>query len=324
MGETKEPELKENHALVAIKRIGICGTDLHAFTGNQPFFTYPRILGHELAGEVLAAGPEVVHVTKGNRVVVMPYLNCGKCKACRNGKTNCCINLKVLGVHIDGGMQEILSVPSDNLIPVNELSLDQAAIIEPLSIGAHALNRAKVVRGESIVVVGCGPIGLGIMKFARLLGVKVIAVDINPDRLAYAGEHIGIKFLVNAKEDPVAQIKELTNGDLADTVFDATGNKTALESGIDFVGHGGRYVLVGLFKGDLQFNHPTIHSKEISIICSRNATFTDFHQVMDVLYEEGFPIDSYITHRAPFERMIDHFNGWLEPENGVIKAMVSL
>lgn len=323
-GEKDLPVAGAGEALIDIKRIGICGTDLHAFKGDQPFFTYPRILGHELSGTVNSVDSSVANVKVGDRVVVVPYLNCGNCVACRNDKTNCCTQLKVLGVHVDGGMQEQIAVPAEFLIPVNELSLDQAALIEPLAIGAHALFRSKIVSGETLVVVGCGPIGLGLMKLAQLLGNKVIAIDVNPDRLTYAKEKLGIEHTVNGRKDPVAQVEAITNGDLAGAVFDATGNKAALDSGVQYMAHGGQYILVGLLKGDLQFYHPDIHAKEASILCSRNATFTDFHQVIDVLYDGNFPVDSFITHRAPFDRMIDHFSGWLEPENGVIKAMVTI
>lgn len=324
LGEKEAPEVKEGEVLVDIKRIGICGTDLHAFRGNQAFFTYPRILGHELSGIVNTVNSLSATVKPGDRVVVVPYINCGECIACRSGKTNCCAKLQVLGVHTDGGMQEQISVPAELLIPVNDLSLDEAAIIEPLAIGAHGLFRAKLQGSETIVVVGCGPIGLGLMKLAQLLGHKVIAVDVNPDRLLYAEQQIGIEHTVNALEDPLSVVLDLTDGDLATSVFDATGNKTALENGLQYVAHGGQYILVGLSKGDLQFHHPLLHAREAAILSSRNATFTDFHQVIDVLYDDNFPVDSFITHRAPFDRMIDHFNGWLEPENGVIKAMVHL
>ncbi|MCB0632969.1 MAG: zinc-binding alcohol dehydrogenase family protein [Lewinella sp.] len=324
MGEKEAPVPNAGEVLLQIKRIGICGTDLHAFAGNQPFFTYPRILGHELAAEVKSIGSDVTNIKAGDRVVVMPYLSCGTCIACRNRKTNCCTQMKVLGVHVDGGMQEQITVPADLLIVVNDLSLDQLAVIEPLAIGAHALFRAKLTAGETIVVVGCGPIGLGLMKLAQLQELRVIAMDVNPDRLSYAREQLGIEHVIIANDDAVQKVSDITKGDLATAVFDATGNKAALESGIKYMAHGGQYILVGLNKGELTFHHPSIHAKESSILCSRNATFADFHQVIDVLYSGSFPIESFITHRAPFDRMIDHFQGWLEPENGVIKAMVEL
>ncbi|MEN0048423.1 MAG: zinc-binding alcohol dehydrogenase family protein [Bacteroidota bacterium] len=322
--EKKAPNYQKGEALLQIKTIGICGTDLHAYAGNQAFFTYPRILGHELGAQVLATGNGVSNVREGDKVVIMPYISCGKCIACRNGKTNCCTNIKVLGVHTDGGMQERITVPADILLSVNELSYEEIAIIEPLAIGAHAIRRADVKAGEYIVVVGCGPIGLGIMKLAQIQGAKVIAVDVVEARLAFAKEEIGVDFVVNALKNPIEQISEITNGDLATAVFDASGNKRALESGPDYMSHGGRYVLVGLSKGELTYKHPSIHAKETTLMCSRNATLEDFELVIDCLKTGEFPTDAFVTHRVPFEKMIEHFDGWLDPEAGVIKAMVSV
>lgn len=322
--EKDAPPFKSHEALLEIKTIGICGTDLHAYAGNQPFFKYPRILGHELGAQIIEVGEKVSHVKAGDKVVIMPYLSCGKCIACRKGKTNCCTNIEVLGVHTDGGMQECIAVPGNILLPVNDLSFPEIAIIEPLAIGAHAIRRADLVPGEFVVVVGCGPIGLGIMKLAQLAGAKVIAVDVVEKRLEFAKEKIGVDFVVNAKEKPIEVISAITDGDLANAVFDASGNKFALESGPNYMAHGGRYVLVGLYKGELTFRHPAIHAKETSLLCSRNATFEDFKRVIEVLQAGQFPTDAFVTHKAPFEEMIDHFENWLDPEAGVIKAMVLL
>ena len=320
--EKPEPGAKTGEALVKIKKVGICGTDLHAYAGNQAFFTYPRILGHELAAEVLEIGDNDQGIAVGDKVVIMPYLSCGKCVACRHGKTNCCSRLEVLGVHTDGGMQEIVSLPVEILIPAPDLTLEEMAIVEPLSIGDHAIRRAQLSPGETIVVIGCGPIGLGLMKMAQLAGARVIAIDINDQRLEYAKTKIGVDIIVNATEDPLAEVKELTNGDLATAVFDATGHKGALESGIDYMAHGGRYVFVGLSKGYLSFSHPVIHAKEATLMCSRNATPEDFKHVISVLETGNFPTGSFITHQVPFTEMIDRFDSWINPETGVIKAMV--
>ena len=320
--EKEEPAPKAGEVLVKIKKVGICGTDLHAYAGNQAFFTYPRILGHELAAEVLDVPQQSGGIKVGDQVVIMPYLSCGKCVACRQGKTNCCSHLQVLGVHTDGGMQEIVSLPPEILIPAPGLTLEQMAVVEPLSIGDHAIRRAQLIPGETVVVIGCGPIGLGIMKLAQLAGARVIAVDINEQRLEYAKNRIGVDITVNASEDPVKEVEELTNGDLATAVFDATGHKGALEFGINYMSHGGRYVLVGLSKADLMFNHPTIHAKETTLMCSRNATMEDFKHVISVLKTGDFPIESFVTHRVPFTEMIGQFDNWVDPENGVIKAMV--
>ncbi|NKI27863.1 zinc-binding alcohol dehydrogenase family protein [Arenibacter sp. 6A1] len=318
--EKESPIRKSGEALLKINRVGICGTDLHAYSGNQPFFTYPRILGHELAAQIMEIEDNSKGIKVGDKVVVMPYLSCGECIACRNGKTNCCTQIQVLGIHTDGGMQEQISVPISILLPANNLSDNQMSIVEPLAIGAHAIKRAQLAKGETIVVVGCGPIGIGIMKLAQLEGAKVIAVDMNQDRLHYAKEKIGVDYIVNANNDAIKQISEITNGELATVVFDATGHKGALELGPSYMAHGGRYVLVGLSKGELTFKHPEIHAKETTLLCSRNAMVVDFEYVISMI--DQFPTDSFITHIVHFSEMKEHFNNWLDPSTGVIKATI--
>lgn len=320
--EKAEPSRNKGEATLRVKKVGICGTDLHAYAGNQAFFTYPRILGHELATEVVEIDENPQGIKAGDNVVVMPYVSCGICIACRNGKTNCCTNIKVLGVHTDGGMQEHIVVPVNLLIPAQQLTDNQMAIVEPLAIGAHAIRRSEVKTGETIVVVGCGPIGIGIMKLAQIAGAKVIAIDMNQQRLDYAKNDIGVDHVVLGGKDAVEKVSEITGGDLSTAVFDATGQKGALESGTDYMSHGGRYVLVGLSKGELVFTHPKIHAKETTIICSRNATLEDFEHVISILEQGKFPIDSFITHNVPYTDMIANFDGWLDPANGVIKATV--
>ncbi|MDY7396909.1 zinc-binding alcohol dehydrogenase family protein [Aureibaculum sp. 2210JD6-5] len=319
--EKENPVKKENEALLQVNKVGICGTDLHAYSGNQAFFTYPRILGHELATEVVEIGENEKGIKAGDRVVIMPYISCGNCIACRNGKTNCCTNIKVLGVHTDGGMQEQITVPTNILLPANHLSDNEMAIVEPLAIGAHAVRRADIKKDEFVVVVGCGPIGIGIMKLAQIEGAKVIALDMNDGRLQYAKEKIGVDYIVNVGNDPVKQILEITNGELATAVFDASGHKGALEAGPNYMAHGGRFVLVGLSKGELTYNHPAVHAKEMTLMCSRNATTEDFEHVINVL--DQFPTESFITHNVDYKDMIANFDSWLNPETGVIKATVN-
>ena len=319
--EKEVPDPKENEALLKIKKVGICGTDLHAYLGNQAFFTYPRILGHELCAEIEQIGTNDKGLSVGDKVVVMPYLSCGECIACLHGKTNCCSNIKVLGVHTDGGMQEKIAVPIDILIPVNDLTDNQVAIIEPLAIGAHAINRAQIRSGECVAVMGCGPIGIGILKQVQMLGAKVIAIDINPDRLAYAKERIGCDYVVDASgDDPIGEVAKITQNDMCTAVFDATGAKRPLEGGPDFMAHGGRFVLVGLSKGDLTYNHPKIHAKETTIMCSRNATLEDFEQVIRSI--DQFPTDEFVNEEVSFLNMISTFDSWTQPDSGIIKAVV--
>ncbi len=319
--EKEAPVRKENEALLQINKVGICGTDLHAYAGNQAYFEYPKILGHELASQVMVIGENDKGIKIGDKVVVMPYVSCGVCFACNKGKTNCCENITVLGVHADGGMQEQISVPIDVLLPANHLSDDQMAIVEPLAIGAHAIRRSGIVPDETVAVVGCGPIGIGIMKLAQIAGAKVIALDTNTQRLNYAKDKIGVDHVVNAGDNALREVTEITNGDLCAVVFDASGNKNALEACPDYMSHGGRFVLVGLSKGELTYLHPKVHAKEMTLLCSRNATQEDFEHVMSIL--DQFPTSSFITHNVPFIEMIEHFDSWLDPATGVIKAMVN-
>ncbi|MEL6925133.1 MAG: alcohol dehydrogenase catalytic domain-containing protein, partial [Bacteroidota bacterium] len=196
LGEKEIPQRKEGEALLKILKVGICGTDLHAYAGNQPFFSYPRVLGHELAAEVIEIGPNAQGIKAGDQVIVMPYLSCGTCVACRYGKTNCCSQIQVLGVHTDGGMQQRIVVPVRILLPAAGLNASQMAIVEPLAIGAHAIRRANLKSDETIAVVGCGPIGIGIIKQAQLVGCRVIALDVNAKRLQYAREAICVTHTV--------------------------------------------------------------------------------------------------------------------------------
>ena len=322
--QAEKPALTPGNTIIKIKRIGICGTDLHAFEGTQPFFNYPRILGHELAGEIVetdgAPGFSV-----GEAVTFIPYFNCGKCIACRNNKPNCCTSIRVSGVHIDGGMSEYLSVPSYSLVHGNGLSFDELALVEMLSIGAHGIRRANVEPNETVLVVGAGPIGLGTMEFARIAGANVIALDINDGRLAFCREKLGVAHTINALNDNVLEkLAEITNGDMPTVIVDATGNLRAINTAFSYLAHGGRYVLVGLQKGDISFSHPEFHKREATLMSSRNATRADFEHVISSMKNGFIDPTTYITHRVAFGQVKDEFEGWLDPANGVIKAMVSV
>ena len=320
----EKPVLTKGHAIIKIKRIGICGTDLHAFEGTQPYFNYPRILGHELAGELVefhdAPGFEI-----GEKVTFIPYFNCGHCVACSIGKPNCCVNLNVCGVHIDGGMVEYLSVPSHLLINGHGLRYDELALVEPLAIGAHGIKRADVKPGESVLVIGAGPIGLSAMEFARIAGAQVIAMDINENRLQFCKQKLKVAHTINAlSPDVTEQLKVITNGDMPAVVIDATGNQKAINKAFEYMAHGGRYVLIGLQKGEVSFSHPEFHKREGTLMSSRNATRADFEHVVDSMKKGLVDPLTYITHRVNFDEVKDNFESWLKPETGVIKAMVTI
>ncbi|HZX59201.1 MAG TPA: zinc-binding alcohol dehydrogenase family protein [Mucilaginibacter sp.] len=319
-----EPVLTAGRTILKIKRIGICGTDLHAYEGTQPYFDYPRILGHELAAEIIEVDNAPGFKT-GEAVTIIPYFNCGTCIACRSGKPNCCVNLEVCGVHRDGGMVEYLSVPSYSLVHSDGLSFDELALVEPLAIGAHGVKRAGVNTGEFVLVIGAGPIGLGVMEFARIAGAKVIAMDVNESRLAFCKNKLKVEYLVNARSANVAeQLMDITNGDMPQAIIDATGNLHAINTAFQYMSPGGRYVLVGLQKENISFSHPKFHKVEGTLASSRNATRADFELVMSSLKNGLVDPLTYITHRVKFDELKDEFPNWLKPETGVIKAIVEM
>ena len=322
--ETERPLLEKDHAIIKIKRIGICGTDLHAFEGTQPFFSYPRVLGHELSGELV----EIDGATDfkiGEAVTFIPYFNCGECIACRANKPNCCVKMQVCGVHVDGGMREYISVPTRTLLHGEGLSFDELALVEPLAIGAHGVRRAAVQKDEVVLVIGAGPIGLGTMEFARIAGAKVIALDINDSRLAFCKDKLKVDHVVNALSSNVMeQLSAITDGDMPTVVIDATGSQKAINTAFQYMAHGARFVLIGLQKGEISFNHPEFHKRESTLMSSRNATAQDFEHVIQSMKKGLVNPTTYITHQVAFDAVEKEFTSWLDPKNGVIKAMVSL
>ena len=316
------PKPAGGHVLVRPRRVGICGTDYHIFEGKHPFLQYPRVMGHELAVEVVEA-PESAAFSAGDVCVVNPYISCGDCIACRAGKPNCCVNISVLGVHQDGGLTGLLSVPSVNLIRARGLSVDQCAAVEFLAIGAHAVRRGQVSGRDRVLVVGAGPIGLGVALFARLAGAEVTVLDQNAERAVSAQSIMGAAIL-QAGTDALEAVRAHTGGSGFDIVFDATGNQSAMERGFDFVTHGGRYVLVSVIKGTVMFSDPDFHRKELTLYGSRNATSDDFRQVIDAIREGDVPVDRLITHRTNLADAVYTIPVWATAKSGLIKALVEI
>jgi 2-desacetyl-2-hydroxyethyl bacteriochlorophyllide A dehydrogenase len=315
------PTRQPGEVLLRVKRVGVCGTDLHIFTGHQPYLDYPRVMGHELSGVVEEADADS-GLAPGEAVYVMPYLSCGSCIACRQGKTNCCTRIQVLGVHRDGAFTEFISVPARFVGRADGITLDQAAMLEFLAIGAHAVRRGEVKPGQRVLVVGAGPIGLGVMLFAKLGGAVVTAIDGRADRLAFAREHIGVDSAVALGEGDEAELSRLTQGEFFDLVFDATGSRQAMERGFRFIAHGGRYVLVSIVQGELSFSDPEFHKREATLLGSRNATTEDFETVMQAMRDGRVPDAALATHRLALADVPAGFPKLLDPNQGVIKALV--
>ena len=319
---SEKPIAKEGETLIKIERIGICGTDLHAYEGTQPFFNYPRVLGHELAATIVETNAK--GFLPNEAVTIIPYFNCGNCIACRMGNENCCVNINVFGVHIDGGMREFVVVPDSALLKSEGLSFDELALIEPLAISAHGVRRAAIKQGEFVLVVGAGPIGMGTMEFARIAGGQVIAMDVNEGRLNFCKEKLQIKHCINPlNEDAMEKLKQITNQDMPTVIIDASGNQKAINNAFQYLGHGGRFVLIGLQKGEIQFMHPEFHKRESTLMSSRNATKVDFQHAISCVKNKQISPLHYITHRVTFDEVVEQFESWLKPETGVIKAMIS-
>ena len=314
-------------ALVRIHRIGICGTDYSGYLGKMPFYSYPRIPGHELGVEVLAVGPGVTEVSPGDRCSVEPYINCQRCYSCRRGLTNCCEHHQTLGVMCDGGMCERMILPSRKLHVSRHLSYEQLALVETLAIGCHAVDRGGVRAGETVLVIGAGPIGLSAIEFVKAAGAVCVVLDINESRLAFCRDRLKVQHTLMAQPDggELAELQTLTEGRLADVVIDATGSTKSMSAALRFCAFGGRLVYVGITQQDLVFPHaPMMHRRELTLLGSRNALSRDFARIIRLIEDGTIDTVPWITHRASFDRLIAEFPDWLKPETGVIKAMVAL
>ena len=318
-----KPQRGAGDVLIQIRRVGICGTDYHIYAGLHPFLAYPRLIGHELSGTV-AETPADSQFTIGQTVAVNPYIACGACHACLNGKPNCCMAIAVLGVHKDGGMCEWLAVPEGNLLAVEGLSLDQAACVEFLAIGAHAVRRAGKMERRRALVIGAGPIGLATAIFAGIAGAAVTLVDRDADRLMLASAAIPVAATLLADDTLAAAVQTASDGAGFDVVFDATGNRTSMERGFGFAAHGGTYVFAGLVKDDITFADSEFHKRELTLMASRNALAVDFAHVIATIRSGQVPIALLLTHRTTMADVALDLPRWAHDKLGLIKALVEV
>jgi alcohol dehydrogenase len=324
LGEPARPAPGE--ALVRVHRVGICGSDISGFLGKMPFYSYPRIPGHELGVEVVAVGEGVTNVRPGDRCSVEPYMNCQQCAACRRGASNCCQNLKVLGVHTDGGMRPRFIVPARKLHKSEKLSLDQLALVETLAIGCHAVNRGAPKSDDHVLVIGAGPIGLSVIEFVKLSGATLTVLDLNDRRLAFCRETMGVKHTVLSTGDRDADVRavQAVTGELPTVIIDATGNQKSMNGSFHFAGHTGRVVFVGIGTFDVSFPDPLLHARELTVYASRNALPGDFERIIRLIEEGKIDTRPWITHRCGFDTLAENFPAYTKPETGVIKAMVEV
>lgn len=322
MKDTARPVRGGGEALLRVRGIGVCGTDYHAFRGKQPFFEYPRVLGHEIVAEIEDIAEDTPGFAKGDLVTVLPYISCGQCIACRNQRFNACEKLQVIGVHLDGAMREFLCVDVAQLVSAKGLTSDQAVVVEPLAISLHGVNRAEVRRDEWVLVLGAGPIGLGCMRFAKLAGARVIAADVNPTRLGFARSWAGVDEVVDARGDLPDQLRRATGGDLPLKAIDCTGSAEAMKGAFALAAAGGIVVYVSLVLSDISFHDPDFHKKELVLKGSRAATKTEFAEVIQCLRDGRVDASAFISHRAAFAQVLEAFPAWIKPESGVIKAVI--
>ena len=320
--QREKPKPAAHEVLIKPITAGICGTDIHAWAGNQPFFSYPRVLGHELCGEVVAPGRDVSEFTVGQRVALIPYVSCQQCDACLSGKSNCCENISVIGVHQDGGFCEFLSVPASNLLAVDDVAPEAAALIEPFAISAHAVRRAAVVADEQVLVVGAGPIGLGVAAIAAAAGAQVVVVDTSEPRRQHVAEKLGLATINPLAEDFDAALRAEFGGRLAAKVIDATGSPAAMNGAVKLIRHGGTIVFVGLHKGDLVIPDIEFHKRETTLLGSRNATHEDFAKVGELMASGQLRADIMLNRHYDFSTLAEAFEPEVINNRELIKGVI--
>lgn len=323
--ETESPASPgPGEALVRVHRVGICGTDVSGYLGKMPFFSYPRIPGHELGVEVLEVGEGVVDVKAGDRCSVEPYINDPNSYASRRGRPNCCEKLEVLGVHRDGGMRPRFVLPARKLHPSTKLAFEQLALVETLAIGCHAVNRGGPRADESCLVIGAGPIGLATIEFVKLTGARLIVLDVNPRRLDFCKTVMGVPHTVQLSDAVEDDLRALTDGQMPDVVIDATGSQASMSAAFGLIAPGGRLIYVGITTDEVRFRHPVFHKTEGTLLCSRNALPDDFRRIIRLIEDGRIDTKPWITHRARFDDLPGLFPSYTRPETGVIKAMVEV
>ena len=318
--ERAKPTANENEVVMQIAAVGVCGTDIHAYAGNQPFFSYPRVLGHEASGVITEIGKNVFDFKIGQRVALIPYVSCDECDACKSGKTNCCEKISVIGVHEDGAFSEYLAVPAKNILPIaDSVDFTTAALIEPFAISAHAVRRAQLNKGDDVLVVGAGPIGLGTAAIAFADGANVVVADTSSERRLHIQKQLpGIKAFDPANE----KLEDFFNGKLPLIVIDATGNPKAMNNAVNSIRHGGRIVFVGLFKGNLEIHDPDFHKKETTMMGSRNATFEDFSKVQKLMSEGKISAKMMLTHLFDYDELGDIYEEKITKNKALIKSVI--
>jgi 2-desacetyl-2-hydroxyethyl bacteriochlorophyllide A dehydrogenase len=310
LAEVPEPGSPgEDEILLDVRRIGLCGSDLNSYRGRNPLVTYPRILGHEIAATVAVVNPKHPEWTVGTAVTVSPYTSCGRCASCLRGRPNACQFNQTLGVQRDGALTERIAVPVSRLYRA-DLSLKELCLVEPLTVGFHAVARGRVEPGEYVAVFGCGGVGLGAVAGAAFRGASVIGLDMDDSKLATARK-AGAAHTINVSANDLhAKLSELTNGRGPDVVIEAIGLPQTFRAAVEEVAFTGRVVYIGYAKEEVSYETRHFVQKELDILGSRNAQPENFREVIRMLEAHQFPVDDAITHTISIEETPDLLAAW--------------
>lgn len=322
--ETAKPEIKAGEVLVRIHYVGFCGSDLNTFLGKNPMVKMPVIPGHEIGAVIETVGTEVpTTLQPGMVVTINPYTNCGKCASCRNRRFNACEHNETLGVQRNGAMSDYLAVPWEKIIPATGISPRDCALIEPMSVGFHAVSNAQVTDIDVVMVIGCGMVGMGAIIRAALRGATVVAVDLDDEKLSLAKE-VGALYTINSLKENVHQrLLEITGGYGADVVIEAVGSPVTYTMAIDEVGFTGRVVFIGYAKSEIAFQTKLFVQKELTIRGSRNALPEDFRAVIQYLSRHAFPYKKFISRIATPETAADAMQEWAAAPQKVFRILVA-
>lgn len=321
--DVEKPALQPDEVLLKIEYVGFCGSDLNTFLGKNPMVKMPVVPGHEVGAVIEAKGEQVPdNLAIGQVVTVNPYTNCGKCASCRNRRYNACQHNETLGVQRNGAMCEYIALPWQKVIPADGMSTRDCALIEPMSVGFHAVSNACVVDNDIVMVIGCGMVGLGAVVRAALRGATVVAVDLDDEKLALAKE-VGAKYVINSKTTNVHdEVMRISQGFGADVVIEAVGNPMTYNMAIDEVSFTGRVVYIGYAKSEVSFQTKLFVQKELTIRGSRNALPEDFRAVINYLNQNNFPYSKFISKIVKPEEAETALNEWAAQPQKVFRILV--
>lgn len=320
--DVERPATGAGQASLRVRRIGLCGTDLSTFLGRNPLVTYPRILGHEVAATIETVPENTLGLSAGMDVTLSPYTSCGVCPSCRQGRVNTCRSNQTLGVQRDGAMQEFISIPPEKLYAA-PLSLEELCLVEPLTVGCHAVARGQVTAADTVAIYGCGGVGLGAVSAAAFRGANVIAIDLDERKLEIARKAGAKHLLQTVRDDVHARLQELTGGDGPDVVIEAIGRPETFRAAVEEVAFAGRVVYIGYAKEPVSYETRLFVQKELDIRGSRNALPADFREVIGMFMAKRFPSHDAISTTIPLDEAPALLRAWSENPAAFTKIMIS-